>query len=163
MLSLLKTIRKTDPACRSYLEALLYQGVWAMVFHRIAHHLYGWRAFFFARAVSQFARFLTGIEIHPGAKIGKNVFIDHGAGVVIGETAIIGDDVLIYHGVTLGGLPTRQGKRHPTIGDGVVLGAGATILGDITIGHGSKIGACCLVLKDVPPNTTMVSGVARKL
>lgn len=124
---------------------------------------YGWRLFFLARLISQVARFLTGIEIHPGAMVGDGVFIDHGAGVVIGETCRIGDNVLIYQGVTLGGTGKHTGKRHPTIGDNVFIGAGAIVLGPITVGDNSKIGAGCVVLKDVPPNSTVVGERGRDI
>ena len=158
---LIRTIKQRDPAINSWLEILLYPGLWSMGFHRIAHKLYLWRLFFLARMFSQLSRFLTGIEIHPGAKIGQGVFIDHGAGVVIGETCIIGDNVLIYHGVTLGAVSSNKGKRHPTIKNDVVIGANASILGDITIGSGARIGASALVIKDVPDNATVVTEPAR--
>jgi serine O-acetyltransferase len=149
--------RKKDPAAKGILEiVLLYQGLHALVAHRIAHFLYIIHLPFFARIISQMARFTTGIEIHPGAKIGKRFFIDHGMGVVIGETAIVGDDVLIYQGVTLGGTGLEKGKRHPTIGNNVVIGTGAQVLGNITIGDNSYIGANSVVIKDVPPNSTVV-------
>jgi len=125
--------------------------------------LYLWRLYFLARVFSQFSRFLTGIEIHPGAKIGQGVFIDHGMGVVIGETCIIGDNVLIYHGVTLGAVSSNKGKRHPTIKDDVIIGANALVLGNITIGNGVKIGAGALVIKDIPDNNTVVAQPARFL
>jgi serine O-acetyltransferase len=124
--------------------------------YRVAHFLYNMRIFFLARYISQLARWLTGIEIHPGAKIGKRFFIDHGMGVVIGETAIIGDDVLVYQGVTLGGTGLEKGKRHPTLGSNIVIGAGAKVLGNITVGHNSYIGSNAVVIKDVPPNSTVV-------
>jgi len=143
------------------MEVLLYQGFWAMFHHKIAHKLYGFRLFFLSRAVSQHSRFFTGIEIHPGAKIGNGVFIDHGAGVVIGETCEIGDNVTIYQGVTLGGTGKDVGKRHPTICNNVVIGTGAIILGPITIGEGAKIGAGAIVIRDVPPGTTIVGEPAR--
>ncbi len=146
-----------DPAARGFLEILiLYQGLHAIAANRVAHFLYRRRLFFIARLISQLSRFFTGIEIHPGATIGKSFFIDHGMGVVIGETAIIGDNVLIYQGVTLGGTGLVKGKRHPTIGNNVVIGGGAKILGDITIGENSYIGANAVVIKDVPPNSTVV-------
>ncbi len=149
--------RKRDPAAKSSLEIIfLYQGLHALIRHRIAHFFYKIKFFFIARFISQVSRLLTGIEIHPGAKIGKRFFIDHGMGVVIGETAIVGDDVLLYQGVTLGGTGLEQGKRHPTIGNNVVVGAGAKILGNITIGDNSYVGANAVVIKDVPPNSTVV-------
>ncbi len=149
--------RKRDPAAKTSLEIIfLYQGLHALIRHRIAHFFYSRKLFFVARFISQVSRLLTGIEIHPGAKIGKRFFIDHGMGVVIGETAIIGDDVLLYQGVTLGGTGLEKGKRHPTIGNSVVVGAGAKILGNITIGDNSYVGANAVVIKDVPPNSTVV-------
>ena len=150
-------IQEKDPAARSPIEVvLLYPGLHAIVFHRIAHRLWAARIPFLPRAISQFARTVTGIEIHPGAQIGRNLFIDHGMGVVIGETAIIGDNVLLYQGVTLGGTGKETGKRHPTLGDNIVVGAGARILGNITIGNNSYIGANAVVLKSIPPNATVV-------
>jgi len=158
---IIKAIRKNDPAIRSNREAWLYPGLWAVVFHRLAHKLYRKNRFFLARFISQWVRRRTGIEIHPGATIGHGLFIDHGAGVVIGETCTIGDDVLIYHGVTLGGTGKDAGKRHPTIESGVIIGAGATILGNIKIGTSAKIGAGALVIADVPANSTIVGEPAR--
>jgi len=158
---LIKTIKKRDPAIRSSAETLLYTGLWAMVFHRPAHKSYRWRLYFLARLISQIGRGLTGIEIHPGAQIGRGVFIDHGMGVVIGETCIIGDDVLIYHGVTLGATTSERGPRHPIIGNNVVIGAGATVLGAIHIGNGAKIGAGALVIKPIPNGGTVVSEPGR--
>jgi len=153
----IRCIMDRDPAARSVLEVLLtYAGLHALWFYRVAHWLYLRRRFTLARMVSQFARFVTGIEIHPGAKIGRGVFIDHGSGVVIGETAEIGDNVTIYQGVTLGGTGKEKGKRHPTVGNNVLISTGAKILGAITIGDNSKIGAGSVVLKDVPPNSTVV-------
>jgi serine O-acetyltransferase len=153
----IKAAQKKDPAAKSFLEVLmLYQGLHALINHRIAHFFYKMRLFFLARLVSQCSRFATGIEIHPGARIGKRFFIDHGMGVVIGETAIIGDDVLLYQGVTLGGTGLEKGKRHPTIGNNVVIGTGAKVLGNITVGDNSYIGANSVVIKDVPPNSTVV-------
>jgi len=146
-----------DPAAKDFLEVLLlYQGLHALVAYRISHLLYKMKIFFFARMLSQLSRFFTGIEIHPGAKIGKNLFIDHGMGVVIGETAILGDNVTIYQGVTLGGTGKEKGKRHPTIGNNVVIGTGAKVLGNITIGDNSYIGANAVVVRDIPPNSTVV-------
>ena len=158
---LIHAIRQQDPAIRSGIEVLLYQGFWAMFFHKIAHRLYRCRLYFLSRAVSQYARFRTGIEIHPGAKIGNGVFIDHGAGVVIGETCVIGDNVTIYQGVTLGGTGKDTGKRHPTVESNVIIGTEAIILGPITIGEGAKIGAGAIVIKDVPPGATIVGEPAR--
>ena len=153
----IKNARKKDPAASGFLEVLLlYQGLHAIVAHRNAHFFYKLRFFLLARLISQISRHMTGIEIHPGAKIGKGLFIDHGIGVVIGETSIIGDNVLLYQGVTLGGTGLEKGKRHPTIGNNVVIGAGAKILGNITIGDNSYIGANAVVIKDVPPNSTVV-------
>ena len=163
-------IFEKDPACRNIFEALLYQGLWAIFYHRIAHALYKAHVPFLPRLVSQFARFMTnGIEIHPGAQIGERFFIDHGAGVVIGETAIIGNNVMLYHQVTLGATgwwrrgPGRKQKRHPTIEDNVTIGVGAAILGPITIGTGSTIGAMALVLESVPPNSVVASKPAELL
>lgn len=153
----IRTAQKKDPAAKGFLEVLLlYQGLHAIVAHRIAHFFYRLHLFFLARLISQISRHLTSIEIHPGAKIGKRFFIDHGVGVVIGETAIIGDDVLLYQDVTLGGTGLEKGKRHPTIGSNVVIGAGAKVLGNITVGDNSYIGANAVVIKDVPPNSTVV-------
>jgi serine O-acetyltransferase len=153
----IKAAQKKDPAAKSFFEiVLLYQGLHALVAHRVAHFLYQAHVFILARFISQASRFFTGIEIHPGAVIGKRFFIDHGMGVVIGETAIIGDDVLLYQGVTLGGTGLEKGKRHPTIGNNVVIGGGAKILGNITVGDNSYIGANAVVIKDVPVNSTVV-------
>ncbi len=153
----IRAVQKMDPAAKSFLEiVLLYQGLHALILYRIAHALYRIHLFLLARALSQMGRFLTGIEIHPGAIIGRRFFVDHGMGVVIGETAIIGDDVLLYQGSTLGGTGIVKGKRHPTIGNNVVVGAGAKVLGNITIGDNSYIGANAVVVKDVPPNSTVV-------
>ena len=146
-----------DPAATSKLEVILtYAGLHAIWSHRIAHALYKNKWFFLARLISQISRFFTGIEIHPGAKIGRRFFIDHGSGVVIGETCEIGDDCTIYQGVTLGGTGKEKGKRHPTLGDNVLVATGAKVLGSITIGENSKVGAGSVVLKDVPPNSTVV-------
>ena len=158
LLSYLDSVKSRDPAPRSRWEILLYPGVHALFFHRIAHFLYRGDLFFLARLVNHIARFLTCIDIHPGAKIGRNFFIDHGF-VVIGETAEIGDDVTIYQSVTLGGTnPTNGigGKRHPTIGDGVIVSLGAAILGPIHVGAGARIGANAVVTKDVPEGATMI-------
>ena len=153
----IENVRKNDPAARTKLEVLLlYQSIHVLIFYRIAHGLYKIKLFFLARLISQLGRFFTGIEIHPGAKIGKGLFIDHGMGVVIGETAEIGDNVTIYHGVTLGGTGKDKGKRHPTIGNNVIIGCGAKILGPISIGDGAKIGANSVVLKNVPKGKTAV-------
>ncbi|MFA5177479.1 MAG: serine O-acetyltransferase EpsC [Candidatus Omnitrophota bacterium] len=153
----IKTAQSKDPAAKSFVEILLlYQGLHAQVAYRTGNFFYRIKLFFLARFISQLARWATGIEIHPGAKIGKGLFIDHGMGVVIGETAIIGDNVLLYQGVTLGGTGLEQGKRHPTIGNNVVIGAGAKVLGNITIGDNSYIGANAVVIKDVPVNSTVV-------
>ncbi len=152
-----ETIRLEDPAAKSILEILFcYPGMQAILFHKFSHWLYRKRRFVLARMVSQTARFLTGIEIHPGAKIGRRLFIDHGMGIVVGETTEIGDDVLLYQGVTLGGTGNERGKRHPTLGNGVVVGAGAKILGNITLGDCVKVGAGSVVVKNVPPNSTVV-------
>ena len=153
----IKAAQQKDPAAKGFLEViLLYQGLHALISHRIAHFFYKMRLFFFARLVSQISRQMTGIEIHPGAQIGQGFFIDHGMGVVIGETTIIGDNVLLYQGVTLGGTGLEKGKRHPTIGNNVVIGTGAKVLGNITIGDNSYVGANAVVIKDVPPNSTVV-------
>ena len=157
-----KSMLKKDPAARSLAEVmLLYPGFHALVFYRVSHWFYKHGRLFCARMVSQWGRGFTGIEIHPGATIGRRVFIDHGDGVVIGETTIIGDDVTIYQGVTLGGTGKDTGKRHPTILNGVTIGAGAKVLGPITIGNNSKVGAGAIVLKDVPDNCTVVGNPGR--
>jgi serine O-acetyltransferase len=153
----IRTVFERDPAARSVLEIVLcYPGFHAVLLHRVAHRLYraGW--YTLARVVSQFSRTLTGIEIHPGATIGRRFFIDHGMGVVIGETAEVGDDVLIYQGVTLGGTGKEAGKRHPTLGNGVVVGTGAKILGNIRIGNYVKVGAGSVVIHSVPDHCTVV-------
>jgi len=153
----IKVIFERDPAAKSFLEILLcYPGLHAILFHRLAHFLYKRGLILLPRLISQFSRFLTGIEIHPGAKIGEGLFIDHGTGVVIGETSEIGNNVTIYQGVTLGGTGKERGKRHPTVGNNVVISAGAKVLGNIKIGDNVKIGAGSVVLRDVPPNTTVV-------
>ena len=153
-----------DPAARSTLEVLTcYPGVHARILHRMSHGLWKWRFYWLARWLSHTARFLTGIEIHPGATIGRRFFIDHGMGVVIGETAEIGDDVTLYHGVTLGGTSWKEGKRHPTLGNGVVVGAGAKILGPIHIGDGAKIGSNAVVVREVPAGATAAGIPARIL
>ena len=158
----IKTIKEKDPAAKSTLEiVLLYQGFHALILHRLAHKLYKLKVPFLPRLISQFSRFITGIEIHPGATIGKNFFIDHGMGVVIGETAIIGDNCLVYQGVTLGGTGKECGKRHPTIGNNVTLGAGAILLGNISIGDNSNVGAGSVVIKSAKENSTLVGVPAR--
>ncbi|ABA24614.1 serine O-acetyltransferase [Trichormus variabilis ATCC 29413] len=163
LLTDLRTIYERDPAARNWLEILFcYPGLQALMFHRLTHWLYKIGIPLFPRLISSISRFLTGIEIHPGAKIGKGVFIDHGMGVVIGETAIVGDYALIYQGVTLGGTGKESGKRHPTLGENVVVGAGAKVLGNIHIGNNVRIGAGSVVLRDVPSNTTVV-GVPGRL
>lgn len=155
MWKLIQAYRKYDPATKSSLEiVLLYPGVKAIFLHRVAHFLYKKGLPFFPRAISEFSRFLTGIDIHPGARIGKNLIIDHGMGVVIGETAEIGNDCLIYHGVTLGGVDLNPIKRHPTLGNNVVVGAGAKILGNIMIGDFARVGANSVVIKPVPAHST---------
>ncbi|MFA6078879.1 MAG: serine O-acetyltransferase [Candidatus Omnitrophota bacterium] len=152
-----KAVFDRDPAARNFIEVLItYSGFHAMIFYRISHVLLKTGMPFFPRWISQLGRFFTGIEIHPGATIGNELFIDHGMGVVIGETAIIGDGVTIYQGVTLGGTGKERGKRHPTIGNNVVVGAGAKVLGNITVGDNSYIGSNAVVIKDVPPNSTVV-------
>src|SRR4051795_3008241 len=153
----IKVIFEQDPAARSYIEVILtYSGLHAIWSHRLAHALHKRKFYFLARVVSQVSRFFTGIEIHPGAIIGKRLFIDHGMGVVIGETCEIGDNVTIYQGVTLGGTGKEKGKRHPTVKDNVLIATGAKVLGSITIGENSKIGGGSVVLKEVPPNSTVV-------
>jgi serine O-acetyltransferase len=151
------TVLERDPAAKSRLEVFLcYAGLHAVWFHRINHWLWNHGLFLLARWLSQVARLFTGIEIHPGAKMGRRLFIDHGLGVVIGETAIVGDDVTLYQGVTLGGTGKEQGKRHPTIEDNVVIGGGAKVLGNITVGQNCRIGAGSVVLRNVPENSTVV-------
>lgn len=146
-----------DPAARSYLEVILtYSGLHAVWAHRLAHVFYRKKLYFLARVISQISRFFTGIEIHPGARIGRKFFIDHGMGVVIGETCEIGDNVTVFQGVTLGGTGKEKGKRHPTIENNVLIATGAKVLGSITVGENSKIGAGSVVLKEVPPNSTVV-------
>ena len=159
----LSAYQARDPAARSKLEIfLLYPGVHAIIYHRMAHWCYVHKLFFLARLISQWSRFWTGIEIHPGAKIGRRFVVDHGMGIVIGETAEVGDDVLLYHGVTLGGTGKDHGKRHPTIGNNVLIGCGAKVLGPFTVGDGSRIASNSVVLSEVPPNATAV-GVPAKL
>lgn len=159
----IKTIYEKDPAARNLLEVIFcYPGLHALLMHRLSHKLYKWKIPFIPRYISFIMRILTGIEIHPGAQIGDRFFIDHGEGVVIGETTVIGDDVLIYQQVTLGGTGKDKGKRHPTIGNSVIIGAGAKILGNITIGHNSRIGAGSVVVEDVPEYATVV-GIPGKI
>lgn len=158
MFEFLKAYKNYDPAAKSYLEIfLLYPGPRAIFFHRIGHFFYEVRLFFIARLVADISRTLTGIEIHPGAQIGQRLVIDHGVGCVIGETAIVGDDCIIFHGVTLGGLKFDAVKRHPTIGNHVLIGTGAKVLGPIHVGNGSRIGANAVVMKDVPEGVTVVA------
>ena len=161
----IKTVMERDPAARGTFEVLTnYPGLHALLLHRLAHRIWKAELFWFARTLSTFSRWLTGIEIHPGATIGRRFFIDHGMGVVIGETAIIKDDVTLYHGATLGGTspnkgkehPANRGKRHPTLEDGVVIGAGAKVLGPFTVGAGAKIGSNAVVVKEVPEGATVV-------
>ncbi|MCR5720639.1 MAG: serine O-acetyltransferase [Lachnospiraceae bacterium] len=152
----IKVVRERDPAIHSNLEVFLYPGFKVMLYYRVAHKLYIKKHYFLARYVSQKAVRKTGIEIHPGAQIGKGFFIDHGMGVIIGETTVIGDNVTLYQGVTLGGTGKEQGKRHPTIGNNVMISTGAKVLGSFKIGDNSKIGAGSVVLEEVPPNSTVV-------
>ncbi|MBM4413677.1 MAG: serine O-acetyltransferase [Chloroflexi bacterium] len=154
-------IFRNDPAASNLAEVLLYPGLHAIIFHRIANRLWRWRIPFVPRVISQLSRFLTGIEIHPGATIGEGFFIDHGMGTVIGETAEIGNGVMLYQGVTLGGTGKQSGKRHPTLEDDVIVGVGASVLGDITIAKGARIGGGAVVVKDVPPYSTAVGVPAR--
>lgn len=158
----IRSVFDRDPAARSAWEVLTcYPGIHAILIHRMAHRFWGWKLFWLARATAHLGRFLTGIEIHPGATVGRRFFIDHGMGVVIGETAVIGDDVTLYHGVTLGGTSWNKGRRHPTLGNGVVIGAGAKVLGPITIGDGAKVGSNAVVVKDIPAGMTAVGNPAR--
>ena len=167
----LDSVIDRDPAARSRLNVLInYPGVKAVAFYKLSHFLWKLNLYLLARMVSQFARFITGVEIHPGATIGKNLFLDHANSIVIGESSIIGDNCTIYHGVTLGGLSPSENsqdqvgsKRHPTIEDNVIIGCQATILGPIIVGHCSRIGASVVVLKDIPPYTTVVSANTTKL
>jgi serine O-acetyltransferase len=157
ILDTLMAIKRRDPAARSLWEiALLYPGVRALVFHRLANSFWRGGFTFLARWVSEIGRWLSGIEIHPGATIGRRLFIDHGIGVVVGETAVIGDDVTLYHGVTLGGIAAAAGRRHPVVEDGVVIGAGAKVLGPVTVGRNARVGANAVVVKDVPDGVTVV-------
>ncbi|MDR2420649.1 MAG: serine O-acetyltransferase [Oscillospiraceae bacterium] len=158
----IQAYKKRDPAAKSGVEIfLLYPGIHAYISHKIAHWLYSRRRYFLARAVSQWSRFITGIEIHPGAVIGRRLVIDHGTGIIIGETAELGDDVLLYQGVTLGGTGKDTGKRHPTIGNNVLIGAGAKVLGPFKVGDNSRIAAGAVVLKEIPPDSTAVGVPAR--
>jgi serine O-acetyltransferase len=160
----IRAVFDRDPAARSFWEVLTcYPGIHALIFHRIGHWLWGHRLRWLARFTAHISRFLTGIEIHPGATIGRRFFIDHGMGVVIGETALIGNDVTLYHGVTLGGTSWNKGKRHPTLEDGVVIGAGAKVLGPITISAGAKVGSNAVVTKPLPAGATAVGNPARIL
>ncbi len=157
----IKVVFEKDPAAGNIFEVLLYQGLWALWLHNIAHALFKIKIPFIPRLISQISRILTLIEIHPGATIGKRCFIDHGVGIVIGETAVVGDDVTIYQGVTLGGTGGERGKRHPTIGNNVVIGADAIILGNIMVHDNARIGAGAVVTKSVPANSTVVGNPAR--
>lgn len=158
-----KNIQEKDPAAKNiWYVILLYQGFHVLLFYRIAHFFYKRKCFFLARLISQIARFLTGIEIHPGAKIGRRLFMDHGMGIVVGETATVGNDCTIYHGVTLGGTGKERKKRHPDVGNHVMVGCGTKILGPIKIGDNVKIGANSVILKDVPDNVTIV-GIPGKI
>jgi serine O-acetyltransferase len=160
----IRTIRQKDPAARGGVEIFLcYPGLHALWMHRCAHRLWKWKVPLLPRMTSHLARFLTGIEIHPGARIGRRVFIDHGMGVVIGETAVVGDDCLIYQGVTLGGTSLTKGKRHPTVEGHVVVGAGAKVLGNITLGHHSRVGSGSVVIRSARPHTTLVGIPARAI
>ena len=153
----IRSVRERDPAARSALEVFLcYPGLWAVWYHRASHLLWRARLRLAARFLSQIARFITGVDIHPGAMLGRRLFIDHATGVVIGETAIVGSDVTMYQGVTLGGTGKGHGKRHPTVCDGVFIGNNANVLGNITVGENSRVGAGSVVLSDVPPNSTVV-------
>lgn len=157
----IRAIFRNDPAARNIFEVLLYPGLHAILLHRVAHRVWQAGVPFVPRLISQIARFFTGIEIHPGAQIGRGFFIDHGMGVVIGETTEIGDGVVLYQGVTLGGTGKQRGKRHPTIGDQVVVGVGASVLGAITVGDGARIGGGAVVVKDVPSYSTAIGVPAR--
>lgn len=160
--SQINVIKENDPAIKSSLEALLYPSFWAVLYYKVAHYFYLRKHYFIARLISEKGKRKTGIEIHPGAKIGKNLFIDHGIGVVIGETAEIGDNVILYQGVTLGGTGKEKGKRHPTIKDNVIVSAGAKVLGSFIVGENAKIGAGAVVLESVPKNATVV-GIPAKV
>ena len=157
-------IKNKDPACKSIVSViLLYPGFHILIFHRLSHMLYNLKLYFLSRLISQIGRFFTGIEIHPGAKIGRRLFIDHGMGVVIGETAEIGNDCIIYHGVTLGGTGKEKNKRHPTIKNNVIIGCGAKLLGPIIVGNNVKIGAMSVVLKNIKDDTTVVGIPAKEV
>ncbi|SFC55769.1 serine O-acetyltransferase [Alkalibacterium subtropicum] len=159
----IKTYKRNDPSARSTLEIILtYPGFWAIIYYRIAHFLHQKNLKLIARMVSSFSRWVTGVEIHPGAQIGRCFFIDHGMGIVIGETAIIGNDVKVFHGVTLGGRGDETGKRHPTIEDGVMLSAHVQVIGNVTVGKNAKIGAGAVVLSDIPEGVTAV-GIPAKI
>ena len=160
--SQINVIKENDPAIKSSLEALLYPSFWAILYYKVAHYFYLRKHYFIARLISEKGKRKTGIEIHPGAKIGKNLFIDHGIGVVIGETAEIGNNVILYQGVTLGGTGKENGKRHPTIKDNVIVSAGAKVLGSFIVGENAKIGAGAVVLESVPKNATVV-GIPAKV
>lgn len=165
LLAYLDSVKARDPAPRSRAEILTYPGVLALGLHRVAHRLFRWRLYFLARVINHTARFLTAIDIHPGARIGKFLFIDHGVGVVIGETAEIGDNVTMYHGVTLGGTDPANGvagKRHPTICDGAILGSGSQVLGPVIVGEKARVGANAVVTKDVPAGAVMIGIPARQ-
>lgn len=162
LLEEINAIKQRDPSIKSSAEAFLYPSLYAILFHRIAHKLYKMNWFFLARLISQISRGLTGIEIHPGATIGKRLFIDHGMGVVIGETCEIGNDVTIYHGVTLGGTGKQGGKRHPTIGNNVMISAGAKVLGPFKVGDNARVAAGAVVLQEVPADATIV-GIPGKI
>lgn len=164
MFELIRAYKSYDPAAKSFLEiALLYPGPKAIFFHRLSHFFYRMGLFFIARFFCETGRFLTGIEIHPGAKLGRRLVIDHGMGIVVGETAEVGDDCLIFQGVTLGGVSFEQKKRHPTLGNKVVIGSGAKVLGPITLGDGAKVGANSVVTKSVPAGATVVGIPAKEI
>lgn len=164
MLDFLRAYKSYDPAARSLWEvALLYPGPRALLFHRVAHFFYCFQLYFLARLIAEVGRWLTHIEIHPGAKIGQRLVIDHGCGLVIGETAILGDDCVLYHGVTLGGVSQEKKQRHPLVGNRVLVGAGAKLLGPITVGDGAKVGANSVVTKNIAPGATMVGIPAREI
>lgn len=159
----IKSMKEKDPSIKSSIEVILYPGFWILICHSLAHKLYKKKLFFVSRLISQLGRFFTGIEIHPGAIIGEGLFIDHGMGVVIGETCRIGDNVIIYQGVTLGGTGKEKGKRHPTIGNNVLIGSGVKVLGPIKIGDNSRIGAGSVVLQNIEPNSTVVGVPGRAI
>lgn len=164
MTDLLRAYKNYDPAAKSYLEIfLLYPGFIAVMNHRVAHFFYNIKFYFIARLISELSRWRTLVEIHPGAQLGKRLVIDHGSGLVIGETAVVGDDCILFHGVTLGGVDGNPIKRHPTLGNKVMIGAGAKILGPVTLGDGVKVGANSVVTKDVPAHTTVVGIPAKPL